>query len=138
MKLQSNGSSSRRHSLDSQDFLINSPAWSVEEDKGLPNGDGKKSSEIFYQKSNSKAQQGLNKKRSPAPSRRHSLDNAIANQTTTTDDSDHELDAATSDSSEADYRWQLIHKSKITPNVATSKLKKPTPTKPTTKTQEMR
>ncbi|KAL8553894.1 hypothetical protein ACS0TY_002239 [Phlomoides rotata] len=139
-ELQSNGSSSRRHSLDSQDFLINSPAWSVEEEKRLSTGDGKKPSEIFYQKSSSKAQQGLNKQRSPAPSRRHSLDNSIPKttatqyQTTTTDDSDHELDAATSDSSEADYRWQLIHKSKITP---VSKLKKPSP-KITTKTQEMR
>lgn len=133
--MQSNGSSSRRHSLDSRDFLINSPAWSAEEDKRLSNRNGKKSPEIFYQKSVSKAQEGLNKQRSPAPSRRHSLDNSIAKtktttqyQTTTTDDSDHDLDGATSDSSEADYRLQLnVSKFKITPNVVASKLKRPTP-----------
>lgn len=147
---QSN-SSSRRHSLDSQDLLMNSPPW-LEEEKGAsgadgrlsgPNhhGDRRQSPEVFYEKRNRDTykvypEQPLNKISAP---RRHSLDNGLARtkyQTSATDDSD-DLEAATSDSSEPDYQWQLnIHKSNSMPNVVGSKIRKPSP-KPT-KSQEMR
>ncbi|KAI3448524.1 hypothetical protein Pfo_005189 [Paulownia fortunei] len=171
---RSNSSSmSRRHSLDLQDLLMNSPPWPplssshglMEEEKGVSGdwidkvmvnkadglcgynhggkweGDGRQSPEIFYQKQihdTSKVipEQSLNK---ISARRRHSLDNGLArtlSETVATNDSD-DLEAATSDSSEPDYQWQLhIPKSNSMPNVVASKARRPSP-KPT-KSQEMR
>ncbi|KAK6143883.1 hypothetical protein DH2020_024231 [Rehmannia glutinosa] len=140
---QSNSSStSRRHSLDPQDLLMNSPPWPpLGSSPGLM--EEEKCAEMFYQKSvihdSSKVypEQSLNK---ISGRRRHSLDNGLARtqyETITTDDSD-DLEIATSDSSEADYQLQLnIRKSNSMPNVVGSKVRRIPSPKPT-KGQEMR
>ncbi|KAL6513289.1 hypothetical protein OROGR_020775 [Orobanche gracilis] len=147
---QSNSAStSRRHSLDPQDLLVNSPPWpplsrsrqsveeEEEEEKGI-SGDwddkimmskvnGGQSPDIYYQKSI------IHQDKIPA-SRRHSLDNGLAMTTTrydtvaATDYSDDLEIATTSDSSEADYQMQLnIRKCNSMPNVVGPKVRRPSP-----------
>ncbi|KAL3843513.1 hypothetical protein ACJIZ3_000916 [Penstemon smallii] len=92
---------SRRQSLDNQQLSMTSPPWpiSMEDD------------EVF------------------SKSRRHSLDNGLARTQyeAVVDDSD-ELEAATSDSSELDYQWQLnVPRSNSMPNGVGIKVKRPSP-----------
>ncbi|KAG8363872.1 hypothetical protein BUALT_Bualt19G0067700 [Buddleja alternifolia] len=150
--LSNSSSTSKRHSLDLQDLLMNSGL--MEEEKGgwvdkvmmnKENGvsgdnlseDGRQSPEMFYQKhipdtSKVYPEQSLKK---ISARRRHSLDNGLARtqyETVATDD-----EAATSDSSELDYQLQItIPKSKSMPNGVGSKIRRPSP-RPT-KTPEMR
>ncbi|KAK4491364.1 hypothetical protein RD792_002103 [Penstemon davidsonii] len=92
---------SRRQSLDNQQLSMTSPPWpiSMEDD------------EVFNK------------------SRRHSLDNGLARTQyeAVVDDLD-ELEAATSDSSELDYQWQLnVPRSNSMPNGVGIKVKRPSP-----------
>ncbi|KAL6557944.1 hypothetical protein OROMI_018294 [Orobanche minor] len=149
---QSNSAStSRRHSLDPQDLLVNSPPWpplsrsrqsveeeeEEEEEKGV-SGDwddkimmskvnSGQSSDIYYHKSI------IHQDKIPA-SRRHSLDNGLAMTTTrydtvaATDYSDDLEIMTTSDSSEADYQMQLnIRKCNSMPSVVGPKVRRPSP-----------
>ncbi|KAL3632745.1 hypothetical protein CASFOL_025729 [Castilleja foliolosa] len=130
-------STSRRHSLDPQDLIVNSPPWNGEE-KGvsgdwqdkimLSKSNGGQSHEIFYQKGMAHPERSPNK---GSGSRRHSLDNGLARTTqyeaVATDYSD-DLEIATSDSSEADYQLQLnMRKCNSMPNVVGPKGRKPSP-----------
>ncbi|KAL3636954.1 hypothetical protein CASFOL_019253 [Castilleja foliolosa] len=134
-------STSRRHSLDPQDLIANSPPWSNEEEKGVnenwddklmvSKANGGEPREIFYQKGMTHPERSPNKG-SGTGSRRHSLDNGLARTTqyheaVATDYSD-DLEIATSDSSEADYQSQInMRKCNSMPNVAGPKGKKPSP-----------
>ncbi|KAK4476720.1 hypothetical protein RD792_015880 [Penstemon davidsonii] len=149
---QSNSSStSRRHSLDAQDFAMTSPPWPVlsspglmEDEKSvsgdwvdkvmvnkqdaLSDEDCRQLPEMFYHHKVYPEQAVKN----ISSNRRHSLDNGLARTTeyeaAVNDDSD-ELEAATSDSSELDYQLQVNvpPRPNIISNVVGSKLKRPSP-----------
>ncbi|KAH6762507.1 P-loop nucleoside triphosphate hydrolases superfamily protein with CH domain-containing protein [Perilla frutescens var. hirtella] len=114
--------SSRRQSLDSQDSLNSPPAaWPTIQEAvkgGSRKRVGRQSPEFNYGKGSpdaSKIKPALSKSKSA--NRRNSLEHA-------TDDSD--FDAATSESSELDYQWNLnLQKPNNLPTVVESKLKRP-------------
>ncbi|KAL3814653.1 hypothetical protein ACJIZ3_015921 [Penstemon smallii] len=150
-EVNNSSSTSRRHSLDAQDFAMNSPPWPVlMEDEKSVSGDwvdkvmvNKQDAlsdeldsrqllpEMFYHHHKVYPEQAV--KNISSSNRRHSLDNGLARTTdqyeaAVTDDSD-ELEAATSDSSELDYQLQVNvpPRPNIISNVVGSKLKRPSP-----------
>ncbi|KAL0412962.1 UNVERIFIED_CONTAM: Kinesin-like protein KIN-14F [Sesamum radiatum] len=120
-------------------LMNKSDSSSGDTDLGKWEEEGRKSSEIFYQKrmhNTSKVYPVKSPSKIPER-RRHSLDNGLARtkyqQVAIDDSDDHEV--ATSDSSEPDNQGQL-NKSSSLPSVIGSKLRKPSPK--STRSQEVR
>ncbi|KAL0454741.1 UNVERIFIED_CONTAM: Kinesin-like protein KIN-14I [Sesamum latifolium] len=121
-------------------LMNKSDSSSGDTDLGKWEEEGRKSSEIFYQKQRMHNTSKVYPEKSPSKipeRRRHSLDNGLARtkyqQIAIDDSDDHEV--ATSDSSEPDNQSQL-NKSSSLPSVIGSKLRKPSPK--STRSQEVR